>query len=328
LKASALFAWFFGLCACRTPMSAEDYMQNELALVRPGVDIEAEEREVRRVLGQRGLDVVSELRGAGFVALGADSVNGRASALRIITGRGVVLAEDAARDDLFAPAHVALLDDFAPSVGDHVLIASERMAERADRGCVSLTRVLPDGAVVSAELDVSALGSRACVASVAHGEHGRLRATVAWPSLTLIETPEIAAELAFSATPLGSDPPRVPVIKVASVGPWLEQERARLSRLDVRAAPCSERHAIGVARAAVALLGGQDTAQQLAAYRMAIGLVPPGSLESDMVLETSDHIEHGWLDPVTAGEGDPNGADVPDDAEVIEPGAPPPEEAE
>jgi hypothetical protein len=306
-------------------MSAEDYLHSEFALVPKGVDVEAEEHEVRRVLRQRGLDVVSELRGTGFVALGAASLNGRSSALRVITPRGVVMAEDAALDDLFAPSSLSLLDRFAPAVGDYVLVASERTSARADRGCVTLTRILPDGNVVNAELDLSPLGSRACVSSVAHAEHGRLRATVAWPGLTMIETPEIAVELGFVDTPLGQAPARVPRIKLASAGPWLEEERARLAQVDVRAAPFSERHAVGVARAAVALLGGQDTAHQLSAYRVAINLVPPGSFEAEIVSETSDHIEHGWLDanPEDAHLAAPGTEAIPADAELIEPGEAP-----
>lgn len=310
-------------------MSAESYLQNEFALVPKGVDVEAEEREVRRVLRQRGLDVVSEVRGAGFVALGAANLSGEKTALRIITGRGVVLAEDAASDDLFSAGRVALDAEFAPALGDYVFVASERTAARADRGCVTLTRILPDGNVVPALLDLGPLGSRACVSSVAHGERGRLSASVAWPSLTLIETPEIHVELAFADTPLGREPPRVPVIKLASAGAWLEEERARLMRVDVRGAPFSERHAQGVARAAIALLSGQDTSQQLSAYRVAVNLVPPGSLEQEMAVETADHIEHGWLDASDEAALPASGDEaVPPDAELIEPETAPPAEEE
>ena len=308
-------------------MSPEDYLQNEFALVPKGVDVEAEEREVRRVLRQRGLDVVNELRGAGFVALGAASLNGRRTALRIITLRGVVHAEDAEADDLFAPARLTLLDQFAPALGEYLLVASERALPRAERGCVTLTRILPDGNVVNATLDLSPLGSRACVSSVAHGERGRLHASVAWPGLALIETPEIAVELAFADTPLGQAAPRVPLVKLAHAGDWLEAERARLMHADVRGAPFSQRHAIGVARAAVALLAGQDTANQLSAYRVAIHSVPPGSLEAEMAVDTSDHIENGWLDarPEDALLPAPGEEAVPPDAELIEPGQAPAE---
>ncbi|HVZ32162.1 MAG TPA: hypothetical protein VG963_07045, partial [Polyangiaceae bacterium] len=64
--------------------------------------------------------------------------------------------------------------------------------------------------------------------------------------------------------------------------------------------PFSERHAIGVARAAFALLAGQNTASQLAAYRTAIAYVRPGSPEAEVVADTLAHVERGWLDPDSA----------------------------
>jgi hypothetical protein len=277
------------------------------------------------VLAQRRLDVVSEQRGPGFVALGAQSLSGRLSAVRVITVRGVVVAEDGERDDLFAPSSVELLEGFGPTLGEYVLVALTRTAPDLDRGCVSWFRILPDGSAVRGELDASALGSRACVAAVAHGEHGRLRATVAWPGLSALTTPHLDVELAFASVRVGEAAPRVPVARVASDGGWLEAERAQLEQR-AQASGFSEQHALGVARAALALLAGLDRERQVGLYRAAVGNVPPGSYEAQVSSETLAHIERGWLDEASAAPGaepaeDPE--EIPEDAEVIEPGPAP-----
>jgi hypothetical protein len=306
--------------ACRhaTP---DEYLHTELKLVRAGVDIEGEEQAVRRVLGQRQMQVVRELRGPGFVALGAESLGGRLTAVRVITARGVVVAEDGQRDDLFAPSSLALLDDFGPTFGEYVLVALQRTSPPAEHGCVSWFRILPDGRAVRGVLDASALGSRACVSSIAPGPRGRLYATVAWPGLTSLTTPVIDVELGFAQVRLGEAPALVPVARVSTDGDWLEHSRARLERVGERDT-FSGRHVLGVARAALALLSGLDRERQLGLYRATVGAVPPGSFEATWSSEALAHIERGWVDEEPPAPAQPaEGADpeVPDDAEVIEP---------
>jgi hypothetical protein len=319
------------LGSCRT-MSEQEFLERELSLVRPGVDLPKEEREVRRVLRQRHLDIVNELRGPGFVALGAASLDGSRTAVRVITARGVVIAEDASADDLFAPAQVALLDGFGPRVSDYLLVAFVRTPRRADRGCVSLSRVLADGHTVPATLDVAPLGSRACISSLTRSERGRVRATVAWPALSAKTTPELRVELAFETTLAGHEPALSPTLHLLNTGPLLDSERMRLAELSLQQADFSERHDVGVALAALAQLAGFETARQLTIYRQASGDVPPGSPEAEVRSETLAHIENGWLDDVPAKDGaQPSDAPQPsdadpqpeDDALVIEPEASP-----
>jgi hypothetical protein len=308
--------------ACRH-VSPDDYLRRELQLVHAGVDVAAEEKAVRHVLAQRHMQVVSELRGQGFVALGASSLDGRLSAVRVITARGVVVAEDGQRDDLFAPATLALLDDFGPTFGEYVLVAMLRTVAPAERGCVSWFRILPDGSALRGELDASALGSRACVSAIERGLHGRLKAVVAWPGLTALNTPYIDAELSFAQVRIGEAPALVPVARVDIEGGWLEEERARLERAGERDT-FSARHVLGVARAALAMLAGLDRERQTGLYRETVGAVPPGSFEASWSADTLAHMERGWLDaePAPSAQQEPpvgEGSELPDDAEIIEP---------
>lgn len=283
------------LCACaaRDPYA---YLRTEQGFLQAGVDLEREEGEVRHVLAQRGLSVVARLATPWFVALGAQTGDARASAVRVISPRGVVVADDAVLDDLFAPARVELNQSFGGSWGEYVFVADARVAPGRDLGCVTLTRLLPDGSAVAAQLDLGPLGSRACVAKLAPGRGGRLHATVAWPGLHAIRTPELEVELALVEPLIGQPAPLVPVVKLADPNDWLEAERARLAALPLVRAPFSERHAAGVARAALAQLAGQDSTAQRAAYRGAVGHVLPTSPEAEVVADTLAHLERGWLD--------------------------------
>jgi hypothetical protein len=285
------------LCACRRPLTPEEYLRRERSYLRLGVDMEQEEKSVRHVLAQRKLSVRTELRGPGFVVLDAASFDERVSALRAITGRGVVLAEDAALDDLFVASSLSLLDRLPTSLGDFRLFAFARTGAGRDRGCVTLMRVLPDGSLLRAVLDVGTFGPRACVSDLARGDSGRLRAELSFPGLYAEGTPSLRVELAFQSTPLGQPIPLIPVAKIALGGGWLEAERARLASALPPASPFAQRHAVGVARAAVALLAGRSSEDQVAAYREAIGVVRPGTYSAERVADTLDYLEHGWLDP-------------------------------
>lgn len=306
-----LWAGALVLAACASQQEPPPYLNPDLRYWKPGVRIEAEETEVRRVLAQRGLRVVGRLAGPEFVALGAATRDGQHSAVRVISPRGVVVAEDAALDDLFAPAKVVLLEHFGGSFGEYVLVASARLLRGNDAGCVTLQRLLPDGRAIECVLDVGAFGSRACVSNLAPARGGKLRAKVAWPTLSAITTPQLDVEMALVEPLVGHPTPLVPVIKLVEKGKWVETERSRLSMLRLSKASFSERHAAGIARAALARLAGSDDATQADVYRAAVAGVMPASPEAEIVGATAAHIERGWHD----GEARPEGAPA-----IVEPG--------
>lgn len=313
------------LSACATPDHA--YLKNELGFLQLGVRLASEEKEVRRVLLQRGLRVVARLEDPSFIALGAATRDGLKSAVRIISPRGVVVASDAALDDLFAPGQVALIEHFGGTIGEYLLVAEARVAKGHDAGCVTLYRILADGNVVQAVLDVSALGSRACVANLAPARGGHIAATVAWPGLHALTTPQLDVELAFALRLLEEQAPLVPVARIVENGEWLDRERTRLSTLRLAHAEFSERHAAGVGRAALALLAGQDIATQVNAYRNAVSRVFPNSTESEIMDQTTEHIERGWLDPFGRGpEGEAPSEPTAGEGTVVEPEALPVDE--
>jgi hypothetical protein len=296
------------LSACTPAQDPQAFLDREAGFLRAGVDLESEESEVRRVFAQRGLRVKSRVQQAGFVALGA--ANTRASAVRAITARGVVVAEDAEADDLFQPSSVALLDGF--TLGEYSLVAYTRTAANQDVGCVTLVRVLPDATAIPCVLDVSDFGARACVSSVAPGRNGQLRAKVAWPSLHTFSTPQLDVELAF--TP--EQPERTPIVRVAP-GAWIDQETTRYKSVQLSKADFAARHAVGVARAALARLTGKTVALQIDLYRNAVGTLLPGSLEAEVVATTLRHVQSGWLDA-------PEGVRAPEPRVEPNPAAPTP----
>lgn len=314
----ALLLALLSTIACAKPDHAS-YLRNELSFLQLGVQLASEEKEVRRVLAQRGLRVVARLENDSFIALGAATRDGLKTAVRVISRRGVVVANDGALDDIFAPAKVVLIEHFGGNVGDSSFVAESRVTQGQDAGCVTLHRVLPDGNVVAAVLDVSALGSRACVCNLAPARSGYLAGTVAWPGLHALSTPQLDVELAFVETRIGEEPPLIPVLRIARQGEWLERERTRVSTLRLARAQFSERHAAGVARAAVALLLGQDTASQVSLYRNAVASVYPASTEADVMAQTAAHIGRGWLDAEQAPAGSPAVQGEPHGGEPTEP---------
>ncbi|HEY6879593.1 MAG TPA: hypothetical protein VI299_16315 [Polyangiales bacterium] len=281
--------------ACTPAQDPQAFLDYEASFLRPGVDLESEEREVRRVLGQRGLRVNARVEQHGYVALSAMSRDRRLTALRLITARGVVVAEDADSEDLFQPARIALLEHFGGTTGEFSLLAYAHVPLGQDVGCVTLQRVLPDGNAVAAIFDVSQLGARACVSNLAPGRGGRVRAKIAWPSLHAVTTPQIDAELAFDEPKGEAALPAIPIVRLAP-GPWLDQETARYANMSLLRADFSRRHAVGVARAALAHLVGKDRSVQVDLYRQAVGTVPPGSFETQVASDTLRHIQSDWLD--------------------------------
>lgn len=276
------------------------YLNAQTVYLKTGVAMQEEEREVRRVLAQRGMRIVARLADEDFIALGAATRHGEQSAVRIISRRGVVVAEDGDSQHLFNPGQVALIEHFGGTLSGYTLVATARIPLARDHGCVTLHRISPDGRALQSVLDVSALGSAACVVNLAPGRDGRVRATVGWPSLYALTTPVVNLDLDLVEPLPGRPAPERPVLKLVTRGEWLEHERARLSTVPLARASFSRRHAVGVARAALASLAGVQMEQQVATYRAAVHYVPPGSLEAELVAATIAHIERGWQDPESA----------------------------
>ncbi len=276
----------------------QTYLTTEASFFRAGVDRKAEEREVRRVFAQRKLDVVSEVRTGDFTALGAESAGGNVTAVRVITGRGVVVAEDAVLDDLFRPARVKLLDDFAPALQDLVLVATQRTLGHGDEGCANLWRILPTGGVAEVVLDVTRFGTRACVVSLAHAGRDRLQGEIGFPGLSAGQMPRLPVALAFQTVPLGRPDPAVRGARPVENSESLGREQKRLHAIPCLAAPFEARQALGVARAALSHFVGKQREQQLAAYRECVGEAGADARASDTIADTLRHIENGWLDAV------------------------------
>jgi hypothetical protein len=302
---------------------AEQHLQNELSFIVPYVDVAQEERAVRGVFAQRRLLIEERREGAGYVALGAASFDRTRSAVRIITRRGVVLGEDGDANDWFALARVALLPHLSSPESNRPLLGVLKAARGRSEGCVTLHEVLPDGRVQPVDVQIQRFGSRACVAELRALDEARFIAQIGWPELATLGSPRLEVDLERPPPRLGQAPELASPLRVVEGGDWLDRESVRAARALPPGAPFSARHARGVVRAALALAAGRSTDQQLAAYGAALGRVPPGSPEAEVVAATSAHIERGWSDaePAAPAEPPPDTANEPPDpdAVVIEP---------
>jgi hypothetical protein len=303
--------------------SASAYMQTEAGFLRVGVDRTAELVEVKRVLAQRGLSVVSERASFACIAVGAESENQAKTAIRVISSRGVVFAQDAALDDLFAPSHLELVESLPESIGDMELFAFARIPKGHALGCVTVGRVLRDGTAVPVALDVRLLGERACVGSVRHAGGGKLLATVTWPELSAPDAPAtLDVLLGFDRGRLDQAAPLLRHARVQSSPELLNRETKRLASVPAHAS-FGDRQALAVGRAALAQLRGDDKDAQLGVYREGLGAVRAGSYEARMAEETAAHILRGWLDTRAADAHPDAPGSVPqlsdDDVFVIEP---------
>lgn len=290
------------LLACRSSRG-DEHLQRELNFFVPYVDVDAEERAVRNVLSQRKLVVDQVVRQHNFVALSASTLDGAKSAVRVISQRGVVLAEDGDTQDYFG---LAAVDLFAlPTTGAEgdTLLGVVQTARHQTVGCAQLYRVLADGRIHPVPLHLEQFGERACLHAL-RPRSGRLyTATVAWPGLSPFLAPMLEVAVAPETGRL--DRPIDPGLgfRVQTGGDWVKYETDRLAAPLPGDAQFSERHARGVAQAALALAAGRAADAQLGAYRSALGRVPPGSPEAEIIAATTTHIENGWLDTVPLPDG-------------------------
>jgi hypothetical protein len=309
--------------ACR-PSLAEQHLQNELSFVVPYIDVLEEERAVRRVFAQRRLLVEERLEGPGYVALSGSSLDRSKSAVRIITPRGVVVAEDGDTQDWFALARVALLHELSPADASQPLLGVLKTARGRGEGCITLYQLLADGRAELVDVQLQRFGSLACVAELRAIDAEHFVAHVGWPELASLGAPRLEVDMERPGPRPGRAPVLVPPLRVIENGDWLDREGARAARALPANAPFSARHAQGVVRAALALAAGRSTHQQLAAYGAVLGRIPPGSPEAEVVAATTAHIERGWSDAAPAA-AEPTPVEIPNeppdpDAVVIEPG--------
>lgn len=302
------------LFACHSTRAA-DHLQAELSFLQPFVDIETEARAVRAVLAQRKLAVDEEFRTPNFIALSAVSLSGKRSAVRVITKRGVVLAEDADADDLFSLAEVGLALVAGVGSESESLLAITKRARSESAGCASLFRVLPDARPQQITIKADRFGSQACIARAHAISPKELAGVVVWPRLTPFTAPSLEVTLAFDTARLDRADEQQRTLHVVEGGGWLEREAARLAEPLPGDADFSARHARAIERAAVALAEGRSADTQLGVYRSTLGRVLPGSPEAELAAETAAHIERGWLDETPDAE--------PADSAIIDGSSPP-----
>jgi len=229
----------------------------------------AECRVVEDALVRVGLEVTTRLERPRYCALGAASVDGARTAVRIVTASGIAYAADGRAEGLPGHTPVSLMAPPGGAVGPEVLVA--HAPSEASGRCIDVVHVDARGAARVIEVDVAGLAAPdfvevpACVADVLDVDaDGTAEAWVA------LRVPALAA-------PGG----RVPVVRVplapgaaafVYVAPpaahWQRERTAREAALaDARAArDLAHAHALAVELALVARLSGQPPAAQRAAY--------------------------------------------------------------
>lgn len=308
-------------------------MRNELNFLVPFVDIEAEERAVRRVLAQRKLAVDETVRGVGFVALSAVTLDERLSAVRIITSRGVVAAEDGDMDDLFGASRVKLGSIASTGPGAPALLGIAKTERGQELGCAQYFRVRADAQLAAVAVHLERFGSRACLAVLERDAAGVLTAQVGWPSLSAGLAPTLRVDMRIDSGRLDqTDPDQISIRVDADETRFVARESERLDAALSREADFAQRQARAVAHAALALATNKSVELQLGAYHSALGATAPDAPDAELVAITRAHIEHGWDDPEPAvtEPGDevimpeqraPEDAPEPDDSTLIEPPA-------
>jgi hypothetical protein len=306
-----VFVLAVGCGAARQRRTEEEYLRTELNFVVPYVDLDAEESATRRVLAQRNLVVDDEARGDNFRALAASSLDGKRTAVRIITQRGVVAAADADADDWFALRRVKLSWLASRGTLPETLVGISRTARGQDVGCLELFRVQPDGRLGTVEMHVERFGTQACVSALLPVEKGNFDATVSWPGLSAGRAPALLVQLEVEAALLNAPPSPNLVLRVSEPSRWSEAAVAQLAALEPRT--FADRQARAVAEAALALAQNQGVAQQVGAYRSALSGAAPHSAEAETMAATVAHIERGWSDE------EPQAPEDEQDATRIEP---------
>jgi hypothetical protein len=309
-------------CVRARERQAEEHLRNEFNFLVPWVDLEAEEKAVRNVLGQRKLVVDETLRGQGFVALSASTLDQRRTAVRIITARGVVSAEDGDLDDMFATSKVAFSSLSTGGPGSELLLGVAKTERGNDLGCALFQRVRPDANLAKVDVHIERFGSRACLAGLTRDPEGTIVARIGWPSLSAGLAPTLSVDVRIDSERLDqSDPEQMSLRIDTDETRFLARERARINDLLAHAATFPDRQAAAVARAALALSTNESVDLQLSAYQSTLGNLAASLEYADLIALTRAHIEHGWDDPVPEGDGAPAPESDTDPGEnvIIEP---------
>lgn len=130
-----------------------------------GVDLPTETATEERGFRTRGFAVVSRIDGRHFVALGARSPRSSASAVRILTERGIAMGVDTPATDRPAWRSVALLEiggghDLDGDGEPEVLLRVDDSLRPLP--CIVVVRVRAAGDAFEVPIDARAYGARAC----------------------------------------------------------------------------------------------------------------------------------------------------------------------
>jgi hypothetical protein len=309
MRAAFVVVLLLGLgCVRARERQAEEHLRTELNFLVPYVDIESEEKAVVNVLAQRKLVVDERLRGNGFLALSASTFDQKRTAVRIITNRGVVAAEDGDRDELFGASKVSLLSISVGGPGSELLLGIAKTEREHDLGCAQFFRVRPDGNLLKLDVKLGRFGSRACLAALKRDAAGTLIASVGWPSLSAGVAPTLAVDMHIDSGRLDQAESEISVRVGTDEGRFVAREKARLQADLARAVTFPERQAGAVASAALALVENHGVDLQLSAYMSSLDNAAASQAYAELIALTREHIEHGWDDLVEEASA------VPEDA--------------
>ena len=262
------------LWACSAPVRGPFYGDEKL--LRIGVDPLAEAAEVQSSFERAGHRVAHRLPGKHFIALSFRGPDGRPSAVRVVTARGIALALDAESANALTPGteygllprpldtgHDADGDGF-----DELFVVQVR----AGRSCVLPYRVRDVGFVDALELDLAWLSSDPCIERVADRDgDGRIELLAPW---TITDLPlSIQPEVTVALFPEHHD--YTPVARPDYYGEAISILELELAEAQ-RAEDAERVYSIGVKLAALLALSGFGSEDQLAWLRAAIAGIPGG----------------------------------------------------
>lgn len=267
-----------------------------LRYFRAGV---APHREARRVVNHlegAGYSVRKRIEGETFVALAFARPQDGASAVRIITRRGIAVALDAPTEGRPAAGRVGLR---APR-GDHHDLDGDGRPEiavrlhdaRRERTCVAVMRVLQDGRVVEMGLRRDPTPTR-CIERLHDVDgNGSLEALmgIRYPELAMGRTPEVFL-------PLVSEGDEWVVATPPALEGYWNRARARRKRaveraredVDIRAG-----YRLAVEMAALARGRGEPTRAQVRAFDDALRGLVPSEAQARRIERVRRYIEAGW----------------------------------
>jgi hypothetical protein len=271
------------------------------------------------------------VRGPDFVALSASTLDAKRTAVRIITRRGVVAAEDGDLDELFGDRKVLLSSVPVGGPDSEMLLSIAKTERGRDLGCAHVYRVRPDATLREVDAPIARFGSRACLSGLSRDADGTLLATIGWPSLSAGSPPTLRVDMRIERGRLDQTEDQISLRVDADETRFLARELARLDAVLAHAATFPERQAAAVARAALALSANEGVDLQLAAYQSSLGNLAASALYAELIALTREHIEHGWDELVAepgAEDGTGGEAPPPEDADssenlIIEPAAKP-----